>query len=451
MTAAGGRLAMLVLNDMRLDSRVRREAASLAAAGYDVTVHAVATDATRDRAYEAVDGYVIRRHPMLSRPHPDSVTAGSAGSRTATTAVRLTAARAFASTRPLLGGALHFTLNWQLRWSRWGRRVADVAEPADVWHAHDLPTLPAALECARRHGGQVVYDSHELYVDAGATARLPSLVRRALLRRERQWAERADAVITVNAAVAAVLRDRLGREDVTVVRNCAEPPVGASPLRESIGLHAETPLLLYHGSITIGRGLEALIDAMRLPSLTDAHLVLMGYGPLRPALQAHAAASPASDRIHFLAPVAPEAVTTWVSGADVAVMPIEPTTLNHRLSTPNKLFEAIAAGVPVVGPDFEGFRRVVRDAPWGPIGVLHANHAPASIAAAAGELIGLSPSERTEMRDRCRTATATELRWSIEVERLREVYAGLALAAARVEPSFAPLGVAPPATLRDAE
>jgi glycosyltransferase involved in cell wall biosynthesis len=420
-------VAMFVLNDMRLDSRVRREAAALAAAGCRVTVHAVASDATRDRLDEPVDGYVIRRHPMLMRPQALAPAAGVDGPGASARvrpgpALRAAAARAFVATRPALGGSAHLLLNWHLRWGPWGRRVLRTLGPADVWHAHDLNTLPVALAAARRHGGRVVYDSHEIFVEAGATARLPRVVRAALRGRERAWAARADAIVTVNDSVAATLREALGRLDVSVVRNCAEPPVGPSPLRAAIGVTLADPVLIYHGSMTVGRGLELLVAAMADARLARAHLVLMGYGPLRPTLQGLAAVSPASGRIHFLSPVEPDAVTRWVAGGDLAVMPIEPTTLNHRLSTPNKLFEAIAAGVPVVGPDFVEFRRTVVDGPWGAVGTLHLDHTPAAIAAAAAGLLAMPEPQRAAMRARCRAAARHELRWSLEADRLLTVY-----------------------------
>jgi glycosyltransferase involved in cell wall biosynthesis len=296
--------------------------------------------------------------------------------------------------------------------------------PADVWHAHDFNTLGLAAALARRHGGSLVYDAHEIFAEAGATSALPSIVRWAIRNREREWAREADAVLTVNDSLA----DHLGAEfgmNLTVVRNCALVPTAVpSPLRHRLGLAPSDRLAIYHGSVTQGRGLEQLVASMSDSRLATTHLAIMGYGHLRPRIQQLAAASAARDRITFLPPVPPSEVTSWVAGADVAVMPIEPTTLNHRLSSPNKLFEAIAAGVPVVGPDFVEFRRFVLKSAHGALGRLHASHDAGSIAGAVDDLLSLAPAQRRAMRARCRAASR-QWNWRAEARMLRDVYAGL--------------------------
>ena len=432
------RVAMFVLNDMRLDSRVRREAATLAAAGLDVTVYAVMSEATAHLPRESGEGFTIIRVPMLMRPATSSAGADPSGdgSRRRRTG-RAVLASAFVATRPMFGGAVHYLANWQLRWSSWARRVAEQVGPADVWHAHDFNTLGLANACARRFGGAVVYDSHEIFTEAGANSALPRAMRAGMRNRERAWARRASAVFTVNESVAAVLRRQLG-VDVTVVRNCAVPPPPTpSPLRERIGAGPGDRVVMYHGSVTIGRGIEPLIASFEDPRLQDALLVIMGYGPLRPVVQTLIERSTARDRIHLLAPVPPADVTHWVAGADVAAMPIEPTTLNHRLSSPNKLFEAIAAGVPVVGPDFTEFRRFVLESPHGALGRLHADHEPASIAKELHAILSLSAAERAELRARCHAAAADGLNWEAEGSRLLTVYASAVAPLPSVQPGMA--------------
>jgi glycosyltransferase involved in cell wall biosynthesis len=118
--------------------------------------------------------------------------------------------------------------------------------------------------------------------------------------------------------------------------------------------------VLYHGGLAPDRGIEQLIDALPLLA-DDVHLCLLGYGPLQSELETAAARPEHAGRLHVLPAVPPEELLDWVGAADVVAMPIQPTTLNHRLTTPNKLFEAMAAGAPVVASDLPGMAPIVRE------------------------------------------------------------------------------------------
>lgn len=439
-TQVGRRVAMMVTNDLRLDSRVRREAGSLAAAGYHVTVYGVLTPATAEEPVDWMSGFTIHRLPMLTSPAgfaEGSPTSGSQG-RVRVRPITIAAA-VFQRTRPFLGGTIHFAVNWQFRWRRWARRVAAIAEPADIWHAHDLNALPAAMACAARMGGRVVYDSHEIFTEAGATARLPAVVRMALRWQERRWSGRCEALITVNQPLADFLVAALRPRRTLVLHNCAEPQPSAyrTPyLRDAIGLPREAPLLLYHGSVVEHRGLPQLVHALLEPSLRGAHLAVMGYGHLRSQLELLAREQGVEDRLHLLPPVAPEDVVRWVAGADVAVMPIQPSTLNHRLSTPNKLFEALAAGVPVVGPNSGAFAEVLRDPNYGLLGRLCNPRDPADIAAAVDALLRMEPEQLDGLRRRCLAAASRRWNWQAESVQLIKLYD--AIFSAESQPDAAP-------------
>ncbi len=139
------------------------------------------------------------------------------------------------------------------------------------------------------------------------------------------------------------------------------------------------------------------------------------------------AADPASGgRVHVLEAVPPDELLPWVASADVAVMAIQPSTLNHRLSTPNKLFEAIAAGVPVVASDFPEMRSIVLDDRAGPLGAVCRPDSVESVAAAIRAIVDLDPAEHDAMRGRIRVAARERWNWETEVARLVGLYADLA-------------------------
>ncbi|MGH2512332.1 MAG: glycosyltransferase, partial [Candidatus Limnocylindrales bacterium] len=119
--------------------------------------------------------------------------------------------------------------------------------------------------------------------------------------------------------------------------------------------------------------------------------------------------------VRVLPAVAPADLLAWVGSADVAAMPILPTTLNHRLSTPNKLFEAIAAGVPVVASDLPGMAPIVRSIDAGRL-VDPTN--PAAIAAGLRAVLDAPPAEQAARRERLLGAARDTYNWAVQSEQL---------------------------------
>lgn len=459
------RIVMFVQNDVTRDSRVLREAATLAAAGHAVTVVGRLPRRSEPPVQEHErDGFRILRvvppiawesrwrwltHPWrrrrwlvtrakrsLTAPPPlvPVHLATTAALAAVTVALSLIRAPFYLRTRNRPEPPGGTTLDWLARWRGatlgWARQVAALAPDADVWHGHDLNALPAAVYAARARGGLVVYDSHEIFMDSGSNATRPWWARAFLRRYERRLARRAVALVTVNDALAGILGPRLGIRRTVVVHNApARPTTPIAPngrLRAATGTTPGDPLVLYHGGFSPHRGLEELAEAVLEPGLERVHAAFLGYGTLREQLAALATEPRFGGRVHVVDAVPPEELLGWVADADVAVMPIQASTLNHRLSTPNKLFESLAAGVPVVASDLPGMRPIVTGDPAGPLGELCDPTDPASIAAAIRRILDRPPEARAVLRERCRTAALERWNWETESARLVALYEELA-------------------------
>jgi glycosyltransferase involved in cell wall biosynthesis len=107
-------------------------------------------------------------------------------------------------------------------------------------------------------------------------------------------------------------------------------------------------------------------------------------------------------------------------------MPIQASTLNHRLSTPNKLFECLAAGTPVVVSDFPDMRRIVLEDPDGPLGATCDPTSPRSVAEAIHVVLDRDRDATADLRARCLRAAHARWNWEAESARLVALYADLA-------------------------
>jgi glycosyltransferase involved in cell wall biosynthesis len=146
-----------------------------------------------------------------------------------------------------------------------------------------------------------------------------------------------------------------------------------------------------------------------------AVLVLLGFGPLAGRYEAIAADPASAGRVRVLPAVVPAELLDWVASADVAAMAILPTTLNHRLTTPNKLFEAIAAGVPVVASDLPGMAAIIHSLDSGRL--VDPND-PVSIAAGLTDVLDTPEPERLARRNRTLAAAHDVYNWETQSTRL---------------------------------
>lgn len=402
----GLRVAVALYSDLDHDGRVLREADSLVAAGHQVTIYCLSWDRTDETAFR-----VVAKLPDHSSAMPDGSSPFHRSAGTSRIARNL---RRVGWLRRYLGN---------LR--SWGRWVVGAAGVVDVWHVHDLPGLVAVAPFIS-DDAHLVYDSHEIFLESGTSARIPGPLRRVLARYERRLARRADAIITVNEAEADELGARLGAGRMLVVRNCLprwgppDPPEGR--LRNAIGIGPDEPLVLYHGALGPHRGIEQAVAAMSGPGMASVHLALLGFGSTE-GLGISLDDPRHAGRIHRLPAVAPSELLAWVTDADVDVMALQHSTLNHWLSSPNKLWESLAAGVPVVVSDFPILRRVVLDDPDGPLGAVCQPDDVASVVAAIRSILDLQATERAVLRARCLAAAHERWNWETESMRLTDLYA----------------------------
>ena len=325
----------------------------------------------------------------------------------------------------LTKGELTWLLNARGRWATFAREAAKISPRADVYHGHDLSAIGAAMSSRDRHGaGAIVYDVHELYVESGSLAARSRGLKRILRRREAGCYRRADAVVTVNASIARELGHRYGEREIAVIHNAVR--VRTEPrgdlLRKALGIPATEAVALYQGALSEVRGLRQMIAAFETPGLARAHLVFMGFGPMRDELAAITSGRP---RVHLVEPVRPHELDAWVASADVSLMTNLPAGMNEILSTPNKLFESIAAGVPVVTSDFPERRAIVMDPVLGPLGEVCDPESPRSIAAAVTSILTAGSAERAALRDRCIRASERRWNWDRQEMTLLRVYGSL--------------------------
>ena len=385
--APGPRVWMLVRNSFTHDSRVEKEASSLGRAGFGVTVFADAAPGLR-RIESRPDYRVVR----IERP-----------------LARLPVIR-------FLAGELVRA------------RVLSRAGP-DILHAHDSNALLPVWLAASRNRRPFVYDAHDLWLERPRRerSRVYHWANQAWYRLlERALVPRASGWITVSAPIAAHLERRYRLSHVEVVENY--PPKSQVTGHKTLSLRTlqggdaipeNMPIVLYLGGLMGDRGIGALVEAMT--DVPDAHLVLLGEGPQAGALMRLADSLGIGRKVHRLGPVPGEEVVAYARSADVGVSPMTPSGLNNRYSLPNKLFQYMAAGLPVVVGDLPEVRAVVESSG---AGYAVDTRSPPAIAAAIRK--ALSDPASSEMGARGRQAVVQRFNWETGASHLIALYERIA-------------------------
>jgi glycosyltransferase involved in cell wall biosynthesis len=338
---------VLVRNAVDHDSRVLREARTLWSLGLQTTVLGVVSF-TQTAEVSEHDGITVRRlrppsglgwriYREISSLRPDR-SHGDEPPRSA------------ASPPPRPGparGALRRLLRWGSTLAYYARAVPAVrALQPDLVHCNDYNTMWIGVAAKLLCRSAVVYDSHELWADRS----LRSEPRWWLVACEALFVRVADRVVTTSPAYAEELARRYRIPPPVVVRNIPERPAsGASP--GPTGAAGDGRLLVYVGGLQPNRGIEQSIRALAMVSGARLRLIGPGAPEYRVELERLVHSLGLEERVDFVDPVPPERLLAEIAGADAGLALIEPACLSYRLTLPNKLFEYVLAGVPVVGSD----------------------------------------------------------------------------------------------------
>lgn len=260
--------------------------------------------------------------------------------------------------------------------------------PFDLLHAHS-PALNglAAARAAHRLGVPLVYEIRAFWEDAAVgngTGSQGSLKYRLTRAMENHVIAQADAVAVICEGLRNDLMTRGVRpEKIIVSPNGVDmdlfgnPPDRDQDLARKLGLHGKD-VIGYIGSFYDYEGLDDLIAAMPLltGAAAQAHLLMVGGGPMEQQLRAQAHASPAAPRIHFVGRVPHDTVENYYSLIDILAYPRKSMRLTN-LVTPLKPLEAMAQGRLVAASDVGGHKELIEE---GVTGALFPADNPAGVA-----------------------------------------------------------------------
>jgi len=296
---------------------------------------------------------------------------------------------------------------------------AALGEKADIYHFHDPEIIPAAL-VLRLLGKKVIYDIHEDYGKQILSKQyIRKKVRRPVARSFSLFEQAAsrffDSLIT---ATDDILKNFPRHKYAFSIKNY--PVLSDFHAIKSKEAARNSFRLIYAGGLSELRGITSIVRSLELlGDETDVTLTLCGefYPPgYREALEKE----PGYRNVKYLGFRSPRDIPVLLSEADAGMVCLLPAP-NHMKGMPVKLFEYMAAGLPVIASGFELWREIVEG---NKCGICVNPESPEEIAAAIRKLVR-NPGLREEMGKNGRKAVREKYNWESEKEKLLFIYKGL--------------------------
>ncbi|MDL2262739.1 glycosyltransferase [Bacteroidales bacterium OttesenSCG-928-I21] len=278
---------------------------------------------------------------------------------------------------------------------------------ADIFLSNDLDTLLGNTLAAKIKKVKLVYDSHEFFTEVPELENT-KFKKKIWLIIEKYSIKKTDASYTVCSSIAEIYNKKYGI-NMQVVRNL--------PFKKNISISYENRenILLYQGTLNKERGIEILIKAMK--HLPYCNLIIAGKGYLEKELKNLAAELKLTDRIIFTGNICFNELHNITSKAKLGFSIEQGKSFNYYYALPNKIFDYIQAGVPIICSDFPEMKNIINTCN---VGEILNMPTPEGLSLQVDELLN-KPEKLKYYHDNCLVAKEI-LNWENEEEKLRKIF-----------------------------
>ena len=290
-----------------------------------------------------------------------------------------------------------------------------VFSKVDIYHANDLDTLLANYLAAIIRRKPIVYDSHEYFTG------VPEIQNKKLVKKVWQTIEqfifpKLKHIITVNQSIAQLFKDEYNK-DLRILRNVPNKVETLKLKSKSeLNIAEDKDIIITQGAgININRGIEELVEAMQY--LNNVCLIIIGDGDVIPQLKKRAMELKLDNSIIFKGKMPYHEMMQYTQNARLGITIDKDTNINYKYSLPNKLFDFIHAGIPILASKIIEVEKIIKKYQ---IGLFIKNHEPKHI---ANQIKYALDNKELMSEWKSNTTIATkELNWKIEENILRDLY-----------------------------
>lgn len=235
-----------------------------------------------------------------------------------------------------------------------------ISSKADIIFAEDIYTLPFAVIFSKLKRNKVIFDSREVYGHL-AGLRNKKIAQKIISTIEKIFIKSAHLIITTGKLDSEHIEKKYSINNTMVIRNLPfrNDIIKPFDFRQHFGLGQDVKILLYQGVILQGRGIQIIFDALN--KLKNCVFVILGDGEYREFYQNLAKEKGLSNKVYFMGRFEQSELLQYTAGADIGLTIIENLSLSYYYALPNKMFEYIQAGIPVLASNFPQMKEIIDD------------------------------------------------------------------------------------------
>lgn len=286
-------------------------------------------------------------------------------------------------------------------------------QKADIYFAEEIYSLPYVKFRTFFGKGKVYYNSRELYAFLGGL-RNRKFIQKIFTFIEKLLIHQVDLVLTTGEMDSDFLFNFYGIKNTLVIRNIPKlkTPDKKINLHEKLSISPDTRILLYQGVLIDGRGIELVIE--NLPKIKNAVFVILGDGVRKLKWKKYAEELNVSEKVFFLGTVPQDELINYTAAADLGICLIENISISYYHALPNKLFEYIMGGLPVVSSALPQMKQIVDQYKVGECIDIETNK---NIAELINNLLN-DANKLGKYKSNCVEASK-ELNWDVEFEKVK--------------------------------
>lgn len=307
----------LVLNDFLFDSRVHKFSHTLGK-HHDVTV--IAIEKNKAPIFEAKEKYNVQRIRLRSLKYKTNI------------------------------------LTLILKYLEFIIKSVPIMKNGTVIHCNDTGAFLIGVLIKKFFNKKIkiIYDAHELESERNG---LTFFKKKATYLLEKLLIKKADNFITVSESIGEWYKKEFGvnYEIILNVPNKNDLNVKSNYLKEKFNIKSGS-VFIYQGGLTQGRYIEEILNAFKTNKTNS--IVFLGYGPLTDLVKS---GMTNHNNIFYHDPVPYESLPIITSSADVGICMIEPICLSYEYALPNKFFEYLQSGLPVLTNDLVEVRKIIKE------------------------------------------------------------------------------------------